>query len=59
MVEERARTESESSVDEEVLTRRLRREVRRMVARKPKEKRTGVLNEEEDGGVWNLLWASE
>lgn len=60
MREERARTEPrESSVDEEVLTRRLRRKTRRMVAIKSREQRAGMLNEEENGSIWNLLWASE
>lgn len=32
----------------------------RMVARKPREERAeGVLNEEEDGSLWNILWVSE
>lgn len=31
-----------------------------MVARKPREERAkGVLNEEEDGSLWNILWVSE
>lgn len=30
-----------------------------MVARKPREERTRVLNEKEDGSIWNPLWGSE
>lgn len=30
-----------------------------MVAGEPREERTGVLNGEEDGSIWNPLWASE
>ena len=30
-----------------------------MAARKPREQRAeGVLNEEEDGSLWNILWVS-
>lgn len=39
--------------------RKFRREVGRMVAGEPREERTGVLNEEEGGSIWNPLWASE
>lgn len=60
MREGRARTEPrESLVDEEVLTGRLRRKTRRMVAIKSREERAGMLHEEENGSIWNLLWASE
>lgn len=46
-------------MDEEVLTRGFRKETARMVGRKSREKRAGMLDEEEDGSIWNLLWAFE